>query len=240
MITGGGEYTSEALSAGRGIPRRFPHILLGLCFPIVMTIGVNQFADAVGEHFFSPLGWVIFHAGSSALLGLAPILAVRFVLGRWSGVLHALGCVRVPWLLCIVSVALGLTLILFGNGIYTLVIEQIMGPGAFADNLFSQSSQIAWGFGFLLLVCAPLSEEIFFRGFLAAFLAKRSWWMFLLVSSLLFALLHQESWILTVPLVWSGVIFASMRVYTRSIYPSLLIHVLYNAIPLFVVLFHVV
>ena len=239
MITGGGESIPEVPLAGRGMILRFHILLVGLCFPLLMTIGVNQFADAVGEHFFSPWQWVIFHACSSALFGLAPVFAVRFALGRWSGVWQALGWVRVSWLLCVLSVALGLILILFGNGMYTLVIEQVMGPGALADNLFSQSSQTGWGFGFLLLVCAPLSEEIFFRGFLALFFDKYPWWLFVLLSSVVFALLHQESWILTLPLVWSGIIFANLRVYTRSIYPSLLVHSLYNAIPLTVVLLHV-
>lgn len=212
------------------------HVLLGLVLPIVVGISTNQLAIAVGEHALPPLGWVALHACVSAVFGLAPLVAARLALGRWSEVRQAFGFVRVPWLLGVLSVICGLVVMILGIGIYTLIVQAVVGPGAFADRLFSQSSQTGWWFGVLLLVIGPLSEEVFFRGFLAALLTKRSWWLFLVVSSVLFALLHQEDVVRTLPLVWSGLIFASVRVWTRSLYPSLMIHALYNAIPLFVLL----
>ncbi|MCH7485193.1 MAG: CPBP family intramembrane metalloprotease [Chloroflexi bacterium] len=89
--------------------------------------------------------------------------------------------------------------------------------------------------GFLVIVVAPLTEEIFFRAFLFQGLAKR-WgtWAGIGGSAAIFGLLHAgspETWLLLPPVAFiAGGIFAWGFARSRSIYPSLFAHVIFNSV----------
>ena len=89
-----------------------------------------------------------------------------------------------------------------------------------------------WGSILALVVVAPITEELLFRGLiLRGFLAQYSVRKSVLVSALLFALIHLNPWQFAGAFV-SGVIFAWWFVQTRSLLPCLFGHALFNAIPL--------
>jgi hypothetical protein len=85
-----------------------------------------------------------------------------------------------------------------------------------------------------LLVCvmAPLAEEVFFRGFLFGALRKRGVPLAALVSGLCFGLAHVASSPIgfLVPLALLGVILALLYERTGSLYPSIALHCLNNAV----------
>jgi membrane protease YdiL (CAAX protease family) len=86
----------------------------------------------------------------------------------------------------------------------------------------------------LIVVLAPVSEELFFRGFLFAGLRARfSLWPAVVASGLLFGLVHAPSGITTVPLLAVlGGVLAWFYAWNGSLWPCIFIHVLNNGIAL--------
>jgi membrane protease YdiL (CAAX protease family) len=82
------------------------------------------------------------------------------------------------------------------------------------------------------IVVAPVVEEVFFRGFVFAGLAKRYGWRVGAVgSSFLFALIHFQP-LAILPIFVLGLIFAYLYYRSRSIWPAVLMHVATNALGL--------
>jgi membrane protease YdiL (CAAX protease family) len=89
-----------------------------------------------------------------------------------------------------------------------------------------------------IVVLAPFAEEIFFRGFFFAGLRQRwSLWPSALLSGAIFGLVHAPTGpTAAIPLAGLGVGLAWLYNKTGSIYPSMLAHLLNNAIAISVVI----
>lgn len=86
--------------------------------------------------------------------------------------------------------------------------------------------------GLLVVLAAPISEEVFFRGFLFGGLRGRfSFWPAALISGILFGLVHLPGGPLQVPpLAVFGVLLAWLYERTGSLGPPILMHMIQNAI----------
>ena len=86
----------------------------------------------------------------------------------------------------------------------------------------------------LIVVLAPVSEELFFRGFLFAGLRARfSLWPAVIASGLLFGLVHAPSGITTVPLLAVlGGLLAWFYAWNGSLWPCVFMHMINNGIAL--------
>jgi membrane protease YdiL (CAAX protease family) len=86
----------------------------------------------------------------------------------------------------------------------------------------------------LIGVLAPVSEELFFRGFLFAGLRGRlSLWPAVVITGLLFGLVHAPSGITTVvPLALLGGMLAWFYAYNGSLWPSIFMHMTNNGLAL--------
>ncbi|MFO7718201.1 MAG: CPBP family intramembrane glutamic endopeptidase [Thermodesulfobacteriota bacterium] len=83
-----------------------------------------------------------------------------------------------------------------------------------------------------VVVLAPLAEEVFFRGFLFAGIAKRlSWPVGAVLSAFLFALLHVQP-LAVPPLFLLGLLFAVLYQRSGSIWPAIILHATLNALAL--------
>ncbi|RZB88658.1 hypothetical protein D0Y65_027872 [Glycine soja] len=81
----------------------------------------------------------------------------------------------------------------------------------------------------IVSVCAPIWEEIVFRGFLLPSLTKyMPVWSAILVSSIAFALAHFNIQ-RVLPLVFLGMVMGTVFVRSRNLLPSMLLHSLWNA-----------
>jgi CAAX protease family protein len=88
-----------------------------------------------------------------------------------------------------------------------------------------------------IVVVAPVTEELFFRGFLFAGLrSRRSLWPAALLSGLIFGLVHATTGITTVvPLAALGVALCWLYDRTGSLWPCVMAHMINNGLALAVV-----
>jgi membrane protease YdiL (CAAX protease family) len=82
----------------------------------------------------------------------------------------------------------------------------------------------------LVVLTAPLAEELFFRGFVCAGLASRwGWGRAALASAVLFAASHGSLGVAG-PALLAGLVFAWLYRRTGSVWPAILAHTLQNAL----------
>ena len=82
----------------------------------------------------------------------------------------------------------------------------------------------------VLAVCAPVWEELMFRGFLLPSLFGRlPKWGAVLATALVFSMVHftVEGFL---PLLLLGVVFGAAYVHTRNLWPPILLHAAWNVI----------
>jgi uncharacterized protein len=94
--------------------------------------------------------------------------------------------------------------------------------------------------GILIVVFAPISEEIFFRGFMFGALRTRlPLWPAAAISATVFGLLHLSSGDFSVvpPLITLGLLFAWLYEYNGSLGPPIILHMVNNAIAYSVLVF---
>ena len=88
--------------------------------------------------------------------------------------------------------------------------------------------------GILIIVAAPLSEEIFFRGFMFAGIRKSAgFWVGAIVSSAVWGLFHYtgtDSWGVCLQLALFGLALCWLYERTGSIWPTIAVHGFNNAL----------
>jgi membrane protease YdiL (CAAX protease family) len=131
----------------------------------------------------------------------------------------------------------GATLKLFGLGVLTVLLDIVashvlpMPKTTPFDQMFS-TPQNAYLLAAFALTAGPLMEEIFFRGFLYPVLARRIGVASAVVlTALPFGLIHYlqyKSWAAVFVVALVGVVLTLVRVVTKSVAASFLVHVGYN------------
>ncbi|MEO6110147.1 MAG: type II CAAX endopeptidase family protein [Candidatus Saccharimonadales bacterium] len=96
------------------------------------------------------------------------------------------------------------------------------------DRLFHQYEYV---FAFLtLVVIAPVAEEILFRGYLFGKLRKHMpLWVAIVLTSLLFGFIHGQ-WNVAIDVFALSVVSCLLRVVSKSLWPSIMLHMLKNSI----------
>ena len=167
---------------------------------------------------------------NSHLMGLA-ILAVVWTLGlkRYGVTLSALGLgpPRVPGILWLPVTVGVLIASVVATAIYAsiagLVHSELLVPPEISKEIAFPGPAVAATFQ-ALAVWTPLTEEMFFRGFIFAGLAPRmGLWRAMLVSALIFSIFHLSLGLL-VPVFITGFLLAWLYQQTGSIWPSIVAH----------------
>ena len=117
------------------------------------------------------------------------------------------------------------------------LLRVFLPPPALFTDLFESlvgAQESLWGSVVLLVVIAPLTEELLvrgliLRGFLSHYTARKA----ILASAVFFGLIHLNPWQFIGATTW-GILFAWWFIQTRSILPCLFGHALVNALPLIV------
>jgi sodium transport system permease protein len=102
-----------------------------------------------------------------------------------------------------------------------------------ADDLLSasQTGDVRWWSYFLILGVIPaLFEELAFRGFILAGLQRRlSPWSAIIISSAFFAIYHMNVF-QAAPAFVMGAVLGTLTLWSRSIFPAMLFHLMYNTL----------
>lgn len=128
-------------------------------------------------------------------------------------------------------------------GVYVLVIVNnlimvALGVVTQADVISDLLSELdsPYLFAFVTAIVAPITEELFFRGFLFKGLREKYGWVnALMFSSIIFALFHGQIATL-IPTFLLGALFAYMYQRTESVYPGMILHFIVNAMGVAVLL----
>jgi membrane protease YdiL (CAAX protease family) len=118
-------------------------------------------------------------------------------------------------------------------GLYSLLVDTQSEQQVLQDIGAEEDTIVLVAQGILVVGLAPISEELFFRGFLFGGLrGKLSFWPAALISGLFFGSIHLAggSWEVVPPLAVFGVLLAWLYERTGSIGPPILMHALQNAI----------
>ena len=121
-------------------------------------------------------------------------------------------------------------------GVYDVLMEQKTQSDQQLIQLFgSESSSTAFLVGLLLVgLLTGIAEEYFFRGFLFKHMLKftQKKWLSIVVSGLVFALLH-FNYVQFIPLLIFGIILTIMYYVSGSLLPGIIAHVANNALNVF-------
>lgn len=121
-------------------------------------------------------------------------------------------------------------------GVYAVVLVNniimlLLGVVTQADVLSEILGEIEapYLFAFVTAVVAPVTEELFFRGFLFQGLREKHGWVrALVISSIIFSLFHGQVATL-IPTFLLGALFAYMYQRTESVFPGMILHFIVNA-----------
>ncbi|MBP2368684.1 CPBP family intramembrane glutamic endopeptidase [Pseudonocardia parietis] len=167
-----------------------------------------------------------------ALTGVATLLTAFAVLAlrvRW---LPAIGLRRTTlrWLLIGAAAGLVTRVLAFGVGwTYQQITGDLSNPQAFLGNALAGDDPLMLA-GILLTgaLLVPFAEELLFRGIGYGALRRYGVWVAAPASAAIFALAHGVNIILVIAFVL-GVVCALLYERSRSVWPAVLTHVVFNA-----------
>ena len=202
---------------------------------IILTIGIGIIFGILEFAIDVPLSQ---HPAVLALLNL-----VAFGLILAIGLKRANASLReiCPLVRVRLSLFFPMVLTVIGTSILLSEIDNLLRvflppPALFTDLLESLvgAQESLWGSIVLLVVIAPLTEELLvrgliLRGFLSHYTARKA----IFASAVFFGLIHLNPWQFIGATTW-GILFAWWFIQTRSILPCLFGHALVNALPLIV------
>ena len=231
-----------SLRAGRlpAVPWRGGQVALGILLIVLsivptyfVAVGLRNLLDGrlVDGHDEAIEIWAISH-----IMGLA-ILTVVWILGlrRYGVTLSSLGLgpprlARIHWMMITLGVlAASLAATALYSAIVRLAEADVLLPPDIRPEISFPGPAVVATFQ-ALAVWTPLTEEIFFRGFIFAGLAPRlGVWRAMLVSALIFSLFHLDPAVM-VPIFITGFLLAWLYRQTGSIWPSIMAHGGQNAL----------
>lgn len=143
---------------------------------------------------------------------------------RWGVVAGVVG-------LACAGIAAGVTMAVFG--------DFNSAAGMLAENLIQQSGPVAWvTFGLLVLIGAPVAEELAFRGLMFSALLKRGVkpWLVIVLTAAAFSVFHLEP--VRVGLLFViGLVLGFVRYRTNSVGAAIVAHAVINAPAALLVMF---
>jgi membrane protease YdiL (CAAX protease family) len=168
-------------------------------------------------------------------LTLLLVIGVPYLVRKQRTSKEELGVHRLPSWMDIVWVPVGVGAYLF----LTLIVTSLaMSFLTFIDfeqaqetGFTGMSSGYEYILAFLMLVViAPIAEELLFRGYIFGKLRKYApLWVSILITSLVFAIAHR-AWNVGIDVFALSIVLCILRVVSKSLWPSIMLHMLKNGI----------
>ncbi|MDF7808636.1 CPBP family glutamic-type intramembrane protease [Pontiellaceae bacterium B12219] len=237
------ELIPDVFLAGGGIV-----ILLGSLIGLIAMVFVTRRSGTSGPGIFVVLFWIVFPAIGAGVWIQFPMigmiaeacLLLALILSLAPGLRVAYFPLRsMPsgrTLVSAIGVVLGcFILIVFANfgyeKLYVWLTGESLGVQWVALHMKCDNAYEAAAMFFMAALCAPVIEEITFRGFLLDWFRRRMAWIWaILCVSLIFALIH--GWTAALPIFFVGLTSGWLRFHFKNLWPSVLLHMLNNGIAL--------
>lgn len=187
---------------------------------------------------FESFNTAVFNATGGAIiyaLSIVLVIGMPRLIKRRPTTKEELGLQRLPRWMDVVWAPAGMVAYLVLTTAVMAIATQLL---TFVDYTQEQetgfaqiASQPEYILAFLsLVVIAPIAEEILFRGYLFGKLRKYvSLWLAILITSLLFAVVHFQ-WNVGIDVFVLSIVLCLLRVYTGSLWPAILLHMLKNGV----------
>jgi membrane protease YdiL (CAAX protease family) len=187
-------------------------------FSLVLSFFVNRFYPQMDSGLLS---------GLMELALLIPVAWSAF--GRHRATWKTLGLQRFAGITLILGVGIYLAYFMF-NFNYSIILAFFKIKPDIDWVAVIETLHNPWWFILTTCLLGPFAEEVLFRGFIFAGLRQRFGWIkAMLVSAILFSLLHLQGYEI-VPFFLVGCILAYLYQYSKSLWPSILFHILHNSI----------
>lgn len=175
----------------------------------------------------SPDLWIVLFPAVFELLFLVPVW--WFSIHKYKVSVRSLGFVGFRWSVLGIGFAL-LIGVYVVNALYAAVLARYgLRPQSDLSPVFEQLSS-PWALFFVIVIVAPVAEEIFFRGFVFAGLRGRYGWpAAAAISATMFAVFHLELTFF-IPAFLLGFLFAYIYHRAQSIWPAMILHITVNAL----------
>jgi len=212
-------------------------VFLGFMLAQALVLAVIAVLQALGVSFQS-INVAVFNAvGAAVIYGLSILLVIGlpWLIKKRPTTKEELGLQRLPRWMDLVWAPAGMVAYLILTTIVSTIAAQVLtfvDQEQVQDTGFAQiASQPEYLIAFLsLVIVAPIAEEILFRGYLLGKLRKyASLWVSILITSLLFAIVHFQ-WNVGIDVFVLSIVMCLLRVYTGSLWPSILLHMLKNGV----------
>lgn len=202
--------------------------LILLLIELLQDVGVplNQISDAL---FQTVVGGVIY------ALTLVIVIGAPWLVKRSRTTKEELGMQRLPSWMDFVWVPAGAVVYLVLTAAVTAIAMSFLTfvnyDQAQDTGFTNMSSQAEYILAFLMLVViAPVAEELLFRGYVFGKLRKYApLWIAILITSLLFAVVH-FAWNVGLDVFALSIVLCLLRVVSGSLWPSIMLHMLKNGV----------
>lgn len=212
-------------------------VLFGFALAQALGVGLVYGLQAAGV----PLEAVNQSVFSTAIAVVVYILAIIIIIGmpkwvlKWNTTKAELGIAKRPkwmdlvWWFCAIFGYLVLTVGITALAMYLFPSADYKQKQEIGFQTLTHSWEYILAFASLVVI-APVAEELIFRGYLFGKLKKyAAVWVSILCSAALFAVAHGQ-WNVALDTFALGIVLASLRVVTGSIWVSIALHALKNAL----------
>lgn len=145
------------------------------------------------------------------------------------------------FLICLIGIICAYSSNIFGS-----LITMVFGGGNTSQNQAGIELLLFSEYGILIAIMVmfigPIVEELVFRKSMHDILrnAKCPTWLMLIISSILFGLIHvidSGDFVQVFPYIFMGATLGGIEIYSKNIYPSIFVHILLNSFSTVMLLF---
>ncbi len=210
-------------------------VLAAFLFAQLVISGILSGVSAVGVSFAGINGAVL----NATIGSLIYVLSIVLVIGLPWLVLKSrttakeVGLHRLPSWLDIGITPLGFLAYLLLSALLLAFAQQFLTFIDFDQPQATGFDQISLQYEYILafitlVVVAPIAEEVLFRGYLLGKLRKyTATWLAVLITSLLFALVH-FAWNVGIDVFALSIVLCLVTIWSKSLWPAILLHMLKN------------
>ncbi len=203
-------------------------VIIYLLVSLLQTIGVpfSDMNSSVLSALFNTVTYIVM---------IAMVIGLPWWIKKYKTSKEELGIAEAPNWIDLLLAPAGL-LIYMLLSVILIMLAQAFLP--FVDLEQAQDvgfNQLTHGYEYILafltlVVLAPIAEEVLFRGYLLGKLrAHAPIWVAILITSLLFAIVH-GAWNVGIDVFALSIVLCLLRIATKSLWPSILLHMMKNFI----------